>query len=198
MAVKKVKKDLEILVIQDSREKLTEYGKDLIDSRIGKDGIKIVSVVKECVKAFSPITNDIVKTSSGDLTFWYREKDSNAEWIKSSFVIEIKQKNDIFSSNYLKANRDRLYSEILRCKNDGLYLNFLVTDDLTVTTNRLNKIAKFKNTNVENSHFENMILLNQELVKNGFEPFITTGTNLAWSIRRCIKRYIIKNKLQYL
>lgn len=189
--IKKTKQDIEIKLVYDSRENDTSYLKDILDSRISKDGIKFVKIEKQCVKP------DGCYISTGDITIEYRIKDSNSEWIKSKLAIELKKSLDMFSSLYMKANRDRLFDELSRAKEYGLDFYFVASDSLSELTKKIHKVPKFRNSNVENTHFDMMIKLDDKLRECGFNGVITSGSDLAWCIKRIIKHHIKKNKLQY-
>lgn len=192
MAIKK-KQDIEVKVLIDNREKDISYIKELIDGRITKDGIKIVEIEKQCVKPLG--CED--KQSTGDVTIEYRIKGSNSDWIKSNLAIECKRGMDFFSSLYMKANRDRLMMEIQRGYDYKLDFYVVVTDSLSELTKKIHKVPKFRNSNVENTHFDMMIKLDDKLRECGFNGVITSGSDLTWCIKRIIKHHIKKNKLQY-
>ena len=191
--LRKKKYDVEVKVLIDNKEKDISYIKELIDGKITKDGIKIVETEKQCVKPLGCEEGQ----STGDLTIEYRIKDSNSEWIKSNLAIELKKSTDAFSSLYMKANRDRLFLELDRGKKYGLDFYFIVTDSLSELTKKIHKIAKFRNSNVENTHFDMMLKLDDKLRECGFNGVIVSGNDLAWCIKRVIKHHIKKNKLQY-
>ena len=194
--VRKVKHDIEIKIVFDSREKDIDYTKLLLDKRIGSDGVKFVEIERATVKPLDVNTNSPCKTSTGDITFMYREKDSNEEWKLTNFCCEIKKSNDMFQSLYLKSSRDRLMNEIQRSYDYGLELYFVATEDLTILSKSIHKIPKFKLTAVENTHFEQFMQLQDKLKECGYNGVIVSGTDLAWVVRRCIKHYIKKNKIQ--
>ena len=198
MAVgKKVKHDIEIKVIYDTKEKDIDYTKLLLDKRIGSDGVKFVEIERATVKPLDINTKLPCKISTGDITFMYREKDSNEEWKLTNFCCEIKKSNDMFQSLYLKSSRDRLMNEIQRSYDYGLELYFVATEDLTTLSKTIHKIPKFRLTAVENTHFEQFMELQYKLKECGYNGVIVSGTDLAWVIRRCIKHYIKKKKIQY-
>ena len=185
------KKDIEVTWMIDSREQDIKYTKDLVDSRIGKDGIKFVGIETRAVKPNG------CKVSTGDVTIVYREKDSNSEWIETSFCLELKKTTDVFSSLYMANNRDRLFAEIDRAKENELDFYFIVTDDFGSINKAIRKIPKFRNTNAHNTHFENVMKLQEKLHECGFNGILTSGSDLSWLIRRLAKYHIKKNKLQY-
>lgn len=185
------KKDIEVTWIIDSREQDIKYTKDLVDSRISKDGIKFVGIETRAVKPNG------CKVSTGDVTIVYREKDSNSEWIETSFCLELKKTTDVFSSLYMANNRDRLFAEIDRAKENELDFYFIVTDDFGSINKAIQKIPKFRNTNAHNTHFENVMKLQEKLHECGFNGILTSGSDLSWLIRRLAKYHIKKNKLQY-
>lgn len=189
---------MEVKIQIDTREKITTYTKDLIDLRISKDGIKIVDVEMATVKPLDINTNLPCKTSTGDITFLYREKDTNNEWIRASFCIEVKKGLDFFSSLYMSDNKTRLYAELERAKEYGVKMFFVVENSLSDTIKQVQKsVPRLRNTNFDVIHYEQYVELNRKLVELGFDPIITCGNALAWSIRRCIKKYIKDEKLQY-
>lgn len=195
--VRKVKHDIEIKVVFDSREKDIDYTKLLLDKRIGSDGVKFVEIERATVKPLDVNTNAPCKISTGDVTFYYREKDTDMDWKLTNFCCEIKKSNDIFQSLYLKTNRDRLMDEVQRSHDYGLELYFIATEDLTTLSKTIHKIPKFRLTAVENTHFEQFLELQDKLKQCGYNGVIVSGSDLAWVIRRCIKHYIKKNKIQY-
>ena len=186
-----VKKDIECIWLIDSREKNTAYVKDLIDSRVSKDGIKFIG---HEVVTFKPNGCDI---STGDCGFKYREKGTDNEWIETTFCCEIKRGTDAFSSLHLADNRRRIQEELNRAKEYGLDFYFIVTDDFESINKAILKIPKFRNTNTHNTNFENFMKLQEMLLENGFIGSLVSGNDLPWLIRRLAKRHIIKNKLQY-
>lgn len=185
------KHDIEVKIQIDTREQDLDYVKNLIDSRISKDGVKLKEIEYICVKPNN------CKVSTSDITIMYREKDSNEDWKHSKLAIELKKGNDIFQSLYTKASRERLFKEIDRCKEYDLQLYFIVTDSLTDLSQKIHKIPKFKITQAENTHFEQLILLQEKLKECGYNGVIVSGADLTWVVRRCIKHYVKKNKLQY-
>ena len=195
--VRKVKHDIEIKIVFDSREKDIDYTKLLLDKRIGSDGVKFIEIERATVKPLDINTNYPCKISTGDVTFMYREKDSNEEWKLTNFCAEIKKSTDMFQSLYLKSSRDRLMNEIQRSYDYGLELYFVATEDLTTLSKTIHKIPKFRLTAVENTHFEQFMQLQDKLKECGYNGVIVSGTDLAWVVRRCIKHYIKKNKIQY-
>ena len=196
MASKK-KHDILIKVSMDSRECITDYAKDLIDARVGKDGIKIVEVITEAVKPLDINTGKPCSKSTGDIGIYYKIANSDDEWKLSNLSIEIKKK-DLFSSLYTKANRDRLYAELLRAKEYGLDFYFVNVNSLHDTIQDIKKVKKLAYTNCEVTHFDQLVDLNKKLAELGHNPIIVSGKSLAWTIRRIIKRHIKLNKLQYI
>lgn len=194
---RKTKHDIEVKIIYDKKEKDIDYTKLLLDKRIGSDGVKFIEVERETVKPLDVNTNLPCKISTGDITFYYREKDTQEEWRLTNFCCEIKKNSDMFQSLYMKANRDRLLLEIQRSYDYGLQLYFVSTEDLTTLSKTIHKIPKFRLTAVENTHFEQFMQLQDKLKECGYNGVIVSGTDLAWVIRRCIKHYIKKNKIQY-
>ena len=193
---RKTKKEIEVKVLYDPKEKITDYTKELIDLRIGKDKIKIVEVERATVKPLDITTGLPCKISTSDVTILIREKDSNSEWIPTTLAIELKRGLDAFSSLY--SNKQRLFDEISRCKEYGHRLYFISENSMSDTIAQIQKVPRLKNTGAENSHLDQMIELNRFLTSNGFDSVITCGKSMAWSIRRVIKHFIKENKLQYL
>lgn len=192
-----VKKEIEIKLLIDSRECDVKYVNGVLDSRIGKDGIKISEYEVCTVKPLDVNTGKACKTSTGDIGFMYREKGSNSEWTLSNFCIERKGGLDLFSSLYGKANNERLQKEILRAKDYGLSFYFVCDNTLSDTIAQVKKVPKLKMTNCENTHFEQLIKFNRFLTDNGFDGIIVSGKEIAWTIRRLVKKYVKDNKLQY-
>jgi len=190
--VKAKKQDIDVKLIIDSREQDISYIKNVLDKRVGVDGIKIKEYE---VKAVKP---NNCHTSTGDITIEIKVKDSKMEYIPTKLCIELKKSGDNFSSLYLKTNKDRLFNEIKRANEYDLDFYFIITDDFTETINRIKKIPKFAKGNVENSYFEAYFKLEDELIANNFRSPIISGKDLAWTIRRVIKRFIKENKLQYI
>ena len=85
MSVKKVKKDIDVKYVIDTRERDLNYTKDILDKRRGSDGIKFTEIE---VKTCKP---NGMKVSSGDVTIEYRVAGTEDEWIESKFVLEIKK-----------------------------------------------------------------------------------------------------------
>ena len=198
MAVKKVKKDLEILLLVDNREQDRSYINGILDSRINKDGIKISEVEYCTVKPLDINTGLPCKTSTGDISIMFREKGSKSEWIPTNLAIECKKNLDEFSSMYSKDSRTRLEAEVLRAKEYGLKFYFVCTNSLGDTIAQIKKVPKLKTTNCEVTHFDQLINFNRFLQKQEFDGIIISGKELSWTIRRLIKLFIKENKLQYL
>jgi biopolymer transport protein ExbD len=87
--------------------------------------------------------------------------------------------------------------EVQRSYDYGLELYFVATEDLTTLSKTIHKIPKFRLTAVENTHFEQFMQLQDKLKECGYKGVIVSGADLAWVVRRCIKHYIKKNKIQY-
>lgn len=188
-----VKSPIDIKVVIDTREQNVEYTKDILDKRRGSDGIKLTEIE---VKTCKP---NGMKVSSGDVTFEYREAESNGEWIESKFVLEIKKGTDILTTLFTKESRERFYRELDRIKEEDLDFYMISTDDCETITKAIKKIPKFRNTSTEITHFENFMNLQDKLLEMNFRGVIISGKNdLGWVVRRLIKRHVIKNKLQYL
>ena len=192
-----VKKDIEIKLLCDNREQDRTYIKDILDSRINKDGIKITQVEYCTVKPIDTNTGEPCKISTGDLSIVFRELGTDNEWIGTNLSIEVKKNLDEFSSLYSKENRERLEAEVLRAKTYGLNFYFVCTNSLGDTISQIKKVPKLKTTNCEVTHFEQLIKFNRFLQEQGFDGIIISGKELSWTIRRLIKLYIKENKLQY-
>ena len=191
------KKNIAIKIIVDTREQDVSYIKDCLDSRIGKDGIKIESYEIATVKPLDVNTGEPCKTSTGDITIMYREKDTDNEWKLSNLAVELKKNLDILSSLLNASNRERLQAECLRAKEYGLDFYFITTNSLDDTIKQIAKVPKLRATNCEVTHFEQLCDYNKLLADSGHNPIIVSGKSLAWSIRRVIKRHVKENKLQY-
>lgn len=196
MTAKKIKNQIEVMAIIDTRENDLNYLKSFkIDERINADGIKILGYEFETCKP------NRCKTSTGDISFKWRIKDSKDEWIYSKFCVELKKNTDLFSSLYTKTNRDRLYSEVDRAKEYGLDFYFLSTDDLTTLNTKINKIPKFRKSKISNpthTFFGHLIKFNEYLKENGFNQVFCCGDDVCYTLRRLIKKHISDYKLQYL
>ena len=195
MTTKKVKNQIEVMLVVDNREQDLNYLKTFkIDERVNADGIKIIGYEMETCKP------NLCKISTGDITFKWRIKDSNSGWIYSKFCTEIKKSTDMFSSLYTKANRDRLYAEVDRVKEYGLDFYFLSTDDLTTLNTKINKIPKFRKSKISNpthTFFGHLIKFNDYLKSNGYNQIFCCGTDISYTLRRLIKKHIADYKLQY-
>ena len=193
MAVKKVKKDIDVKYVIDTRERDLNYTKDILDKRRGSDGIKFTDIE---VKTCKP---NGMKVSSGDVTIEYRVAGTEDEWIDSKFVLEIKKGTDIMQTLFTKESRDRFYNELNRIKDEDLDFYLISTDDSETITKAIKKIPKFRNTSTEILHFENFVNLQEKLLELNMRGVLISGKNdLGWMVRRLAKRHIIKNKLQYL
>lgn len=193
----KKKKNIAIKILLDTREKDISFIKDCLDSRIGKDGVKIESYDAVTVKPLDVNTGEPCKTSTGDIAIMYREKDTDNEWQLSNLCIELKKGLDCFSSIYLAKNRGRLQAECLRAKEYGLDFYFITTNSMDDTIKQISKVPKLKTTNCEVTHFDQLCDYNKLLASNGHNPIIVSGKSLSWCIRRVIKRHVKENKLQY-
>lgn len=192
------KKDILVKIQVDNREQDRKYIEGILDKRIGKDGIKISEFEFCTVKPIDVNTGEPCKTSTGDLTISFKAKDDeNAEWIPTNFCVEVKKNLDEFSSLYGKEARTRLENEVLRSKDYGLEFYFVVTNSLSDTISQIKKVPKLKTTNCENTHFDQLLNFNRFLTDNGFDGIIVSGSELSWTIRRLIKKFVKDNKLQY-
>lgn len=189
MAVKK-NLPLNVMLVVDSREKTTDYIKDIIDKRRSSDGIKIVDYKVEAVKPLG------CKTSTSDITIEF-QFDGEEEWFKTKFAVELKKGTDIYQSLSTKASKERLFNELDRSKEAECDFYFLVTDDVETINKLIKKIPKFRNTNADITHFDNFMKLQEKLLELGYTGVIATGKNeLGYVIRRLIKYHIKKFKLQ--
>ena len=189
MATKK-NSQLEVRLIVDSRESDLYYVNDVLDKRISKDGIKISCYE---IKTCKPLGCNI---STGDIGIEIREYGTDNEWIPTNFCLELKKRNDLMSSIYSKTNRDRLFNELSRSYEAKLDFTFVSTHSIEEIIKGISKIPRLRNTNAEVGFFDNFIKLQDELNKYGYN-YITSGDKaLSWVIRRLIKNYIKKHKLQ--
>ena len=182
--------DVEVLCVIDSRENDLSYIQPLLDSEPTKDGISFVGHRIEAVKPKGS------KYSTGDLTILYRKKGTE-EWLESNLSIELKKGLDSFSSIYTAENRDRLYTEIDRASAYGLDFYFLITDHFTDISKKVNNLPLLKGKHAESVYFKELVKLNKKLTQEGFDGIITTGNDLAFCIKRIIKKHIAEKKLNY-
>ena len=182
--------DIEVLIIVDSREVDLSYVKPLVESEPTKDGIEFVGYRIEAVKPKG------CKYSTGDLTILYRKKGTE-EWLETNLAIELKKGLDMFSSIYTKKNRDNLYLEIDRASAYGLDFYFLITDHVADISKKVNNLPLLKGKHAESVYFKELLKLNKKLTQEGFDAVITTGDDLAFCIKRIIKKHIADKKLNY-
>jgi len=184
------RQNIDIIIQIDNKEKDLSYVKGIkYDTRRNKDGQKLLSTEMCTVK---PNT----KLGTTDVSFKYCFPDLNPDkWIQSSFGIELKKKGDSFSSVYTKANFDRLKREVDRSIESEVDMYYVVTDDITVSRKRIERIKRFTD-NTSKIYFDNMLKFNEYLMSNKI-PYITCGTDIGWVIRRLIKYHIKKYKLNY-
>ena len=188
--VRKIRRNIDIIIQYDSRERDLEYLKTIkVDLRRNKDGVKLLSMERVCVK---PLGTTV---STSDISYKWKFEDEE-EYYQSNFACEIKKGTDLMSSVYMKANRDRLFKEILRAKEAKLDFYFLITDNMTELNRKINKIRKF-NDNSCKIIFDNFMKLNQYLSESGFRECICTGNDIGWVIRRLIKNNIKSTKINY-
>lgn len=186
----KKKYPIDILIIVDSREKDISYLKPIITSEPTKDDISFTGYRIEAVKPKG------CKYSTGDLTILYKRKGAD-EWLETNLAIELKKGLDVFSSIYTKENRDNLYLEIDRASAYGLDFYFLITDHFTDISKKVNNLPLLKGKHAESVYFKELIKLNKKLTQEGFDGIITTGDDLAFCIKRIIKKHIADKKLNY-
>lgn len=184
------KYDIDVLCVIDSRENDLSYIQPLLDSEPTKDGISFIGYRIEAVKPKGS------KYSTGDLTILYR-KNGTEEWLETNLAIELKKGLDVFSSIYTKENRDNLYLEIDRASAYGLDFYFLATYHFTDVSKKVNNLPLLKGKHAESVYFKELIKLNKKLTQEGFDAIITTGDNLAFCIKRIIKKHIADKKLNY-
>jgi len=185
---KKTKHNIDIIVQIDNKEKDLYYVNDIkLDKRRNKDGVKVLSTERCNVK---PNT----RLGTCDVSFKYKFEDSD-EWIQSSFGCELKKKTDLFSSVYMKANRERLFREIDRCVEAEVDMYFIATDDITAMRKGIEKIRKFNDYTCI-TFLDNLMKLKTYLMLYNI-PYFTSGNDLGWLIRRLIKLHIKKTKINY-
>jgi len=185
---RKTKYNVDIIIQIDTREKNLDYLSQMpIEKRRRKDGIKIIG--KE-ITAVKPKGN----LSYGDISFKYRlEGDRN--WRQANFCIEIKKGTDQFSTIYMKKNYDRLLKELDKAVDNNTKMYYVVTDDIQSLNRKIMYIRKF-NENTCKTFFTKHLKLLDDLQKRNIK-FIVAGNDLGFVIKRLIKDYVTKNKLQY-
>jgi len=183
------KHNIDVKILIDTREKNIDYLKTIkIDSRRNSDGIKVIEIERCTVKP----TNECA--SIGDISFSYKIE-GDSEWTQAKFAIERKAGLDLFSSLYTKANKTRLESEMKRAYDNNIDMYFIVTDDISLLKSKIIKVRKFDDKSCI-IFFDNLLKFNELLMKYNI-PFITSGEDLGWLVRRLVKKYIQKYKLNY-
>lgn len=187
---RKIKHNIDIIIQYDTRERDLDYLKTIkIDSRRNKDGIKVTGIEKTTVKPLG------CSKSTSDISYKWRYE-GEEEWHQSNLGIEIKKGMDLMQSIYTKANRDRLFREIDRCKEAKLDFYFLVTDSIQDLNKKIMKVRKF-NENTCKIVFDNLFKLSDYLTECGYNECICTGVELGWVIRRLVKNNVKKYKVNY-
>ena len=182
--------ELEVRLWVDPKEQDIRYVNEILKSEKTKDGIEFIDYVVESVKPLG------IKYSTSDLSILYRKKGTE-EWLETNLGIELKKGLDSFSSIYTAENRDRLYLEIDRASAYGLDFYFLITDHVTDISKKVNNLPLLKGKHAESVYFKELLKLNKKLTQEGFDAVITTGDDLAFCIKRIIKKHIADKKLNY-
>ena len=182
--IRVAKKKIEIKLIYDTREK--NPLKIKLDKDFKSDKIKICEVQTKCFKALG------CKTSTGDIGIEYK-LDENSRWKKTKLSIELKRNSDIFSTLY--SSIKRFNRELKRVDDYGLDFYILHNWSFDDIKAHIVKLQNMRKLGYNTQPF--IVFLNNYLQIAQKYAIICCGNNFEMIVRRIIKNYIIKNKLQY-
>lgn len=188
------KKNIIIKLIVDSREQNLNYlEKFEFNKKFGTDKIKIESYeIKTPFKCLDKNGKE-VKTSTGDLGIEY-SLDNGETWNKTNLSIELKKDSDFSTTLY--SSWKRFSNEIERAKEYGLDFYIIYNQSTRQMLECFEKLKYMKRLPIyaqpEKVIYDRMI----ELQDNGVKMIYTH--QIEEVIKRIIKNYIKKNKLQYL
>lgn len=186
------KKSIIIKLIVDSREQDLKYlEKFEFNKKFGSDKIKIESYeIRTPFKCLDKNGKDI-KTSTGDIGIEYSF--DGIEWFKTNLSIELKKDADFSTTLY--SNWKRFSNEIERAKEYGLDFYIIYSQSSKQMLENFEKLKYMKRipfyAKPEKIIYDRMI----ELLDNGVKIIYTH--QIEEVIKRIIKNYIKKNKLQY-
>jgi hypothetical protein len=175
-----IKKHIDVILQIDTREKRLDYIKDFkFDKSYGTDRIKISGY-------------EIVTIKTGDIGFKF-SLDGGETFNNSNLRIEIKQNEDIFNTLY--SSWVRFKKELLRVIDEKLIFYIVCNWGFTDIKGHIKKLQLMKKMSYKTQPFKTFEDRYIDVVEK--VPIIQTD-NIGETIRRIIKKHIVKNKLQYL
>lgn len=187
------KKNIIVKLIVDSREQDLKYlEKFEFNKKFGTDKIKIESYeIRTPFKCLDKNGNEI-KTSTGDLGIEY-SLDDGETWNKCNLSIELKKDSDFSTTLY--SNWKRFSNEIERAREYGLDFYIVYNQSTRQMLECFEKLKYMKRlpfyAQPEKVIYDRMI----ELQDDGVKMIYTH--QIEEVVKRIIKNYIKKNKLQY-
>lgn len=188
------KNNILIKIVVDSREKNNTWIEDdfKFDKKYGSDKIKIEGYMTAYPMKCLDENGIEIGTSTGDISIIY-SLDDGETWYKTNLSIELKKGTDFMSTLY--SDYKRFKEEIKRAKEYGLDFYLVYNQSTRQMITDFNKLKYRKrisyNMKPEKVIYDRMI----ELVDNGVK--LIYSHQIDEVIRRIIKCYIKKNKLQY-
>jgi hypothetical protein len=186
------KKNIIVKLIVDSREQDLSYlDKFEFNKKFGTDKIKIEGYeIRTPFKCLDKDGNEI-KTSTGDIGIEYSF--DGETWYKTNLSIELKKDSDFSTTLY--SNWKRFSNEIERVKEYGLDFYIVYNQSTRQMKECFDKLKHMKRipfyAKPEKVIYDRMI----ELQDDGVKMIYTH--EIEEVIKRIIKNYIKKNKIQY-
>lgn len=192
MAIKK--QNILIKLIVDSREQdLKWIDKFKFDKKYSTEKIKIdryeIQTPFKCIDC----NGDNIKTSTGDIGIEY-SLDEGLTWNKTTLSIELKRDSDFTSTLY--SNWKRFSSELDRVKDYGLDFYIVYNQSTRQMDEHFDKLKSMKRipyyATPKKVIYDKMLEISDMNI-----PLIYTH-EIHEVVKRIIKHYVKKNKLQYI
>lgn len=185
------KKNILVKIIVDTREKDLDWlDKFEFNKKFGADKIKIEGYEIKTFKCLGS-NGEQIKTSTGDIGIEY-SLDNGETWNKTNLSIELKRGSDFSITLY--SNWKRFSKEIERAKEYGLDFYMVYNQNSRTMIEDFDKLKYLKKipfyAKPHKIVYDKMI----ELVDDGVKLIYTH--QIEEVIKRIIKNYIKKNKLQ--
>ena len=187
LMVRKLKRQLEVKIILDSREQdETLLTSIKLDKKYGSDKIKICEIEKKCFKALG------CKTSTGDLGIEVRFE-GEVKWRKTKLSIELKRRSDIVNTLY--SSFKRFKNELARADENNLDFWILHDFGFNEVQEHIKKLQVMRKMSYKTqpyyTYLENYLNVARQY------GLVCCSDNFESTIRRIIKKHIVENKLQY-
>lgn len=187
----KVKKNVIVKIIVDSREKDNGWlEKFEFNKRFGSDKIKIEGYEVKTFKCLD-CNGDEIKTSTGDIGIEFSF--DGETWQKTNLAIELKRDSDFSTTLY--SNWKRFSNEIERAKTHGLDFYVVYNQSSRKMMEDFERLKYMKRipfyAKPHKVVYDKMI----EMVDGGVKLIYTH--QIEEVVKRIIKNYIKKNKIQY-